>query len=382
MRGSSEYILRTSPALPVPAQQEPSWNFNFSQDQLDEQQPPLVPSDQTPVKIKIPPMAPSTRRSTRQRTDSNASGSVYNASNASMDVDDEDAPNDDEENDQPPESPKEYGRTRSGRRIVKKSYVESEPSDDELNVLDQKIDSDPLKQLNGDANGDVNGDDDEGSEVGGHLLRRRKSKLNGIVESEDESPVAASRYGLRNRRSDSAATRPNGNSNGRSKSSRRQGSRSSKRLLRRSTRSAKGELQNEDEADDYVDEPDSSTGSADVSLDEAIGTSEHEDDLVVDGDAEGEPEPDQEDGKDERPYALRQRAKINYAIPPPLEDMRPPSPKPRRLGRTNSRVGGRKVPGWSASGAELSRWMGGAGDDSVRLAPSPRSFIYTSYLCT
>ncbi|KIK92790.1 hypothetical protein PAXRUDRAFT_554662 [Paxillus rubicundulus Ve08.2h10] len=53
---------------------------------------------------------------------------------------------------------------------------------------------------------------------------------------------------------------------------------------------------------------------------------------------------------DVKPYPLRQRVKVNYAIPPPLEETKP---VPNiRLARSKRR------PGWSASGAELSRCMG------------------------
>ncbi|KAJ6544212.1 hypothetical protein B0H19DRAFT_1169965 [Mycena capillaripes] len=92
-----------------------------------------------------------------------------------------------------------------------------------------------------------------------------------------------------------------------------------------------------------------------------------------DVDAEGELEPDleeeerqrqqeqeeEEEEDDGRPYALRQRQKINYAIPPPLEEMTRPPP-PTRPPPSRKRT---KGPGWSASGAELGRWMGMGGND-------------------
>ncbi|KAJ7165631.1 hypothetical protein C8R43DRAFT_987139 [Mycena crocata] len=61
----------------------------------------------------------------------------------------------------------------------------------------------------------------------------------------------------------------------------------------------------------------------------------------------------------ERPYALRQRQKINYAIPPPLETTSPP----RQPARPASSQEGTKGPGLSASGAELERWMGMGGNN-------------------
>lgn len=61
-------------------------------------------------------------------------------------------------------------------------------------------------------------------------------------------------------------------------------------------------------------------------------------------------------------YSFRKRAKVNYAIPPPLEEMQPLPAKPR------NRPKARKGPGWSAGGAELSRFIP-LGDDSVSLIP-------------
>jgi hypothetical protein len=75
---------------------------------------------------------------------------------------------------------------------------------------------------------------------------------------------------------------------------------------------------------------------------------------------------------DGRPYALRQRQPVNYAIPPPLEDLPPPQQAARRPHGRSGRSGHggagaskRKGPGWSATGAELGRWMGMPADDSV-----------------
>lgn len=67
--------------------------------QLPFQQQPAVPQvpnpgtapspPLTPLRIKLPAMAPSTRSATRHRGSSNASGSEYRASDASMAVDDD-----------------------------------------------------------------------------------------------------------------------------------------------------------------------------------------------------------------------------------------------------------------------------------------------------
>jgi hypothetical protein len=102
-------------------------------------------------------------------------------------------------------------------------------------------------------------------------------------------------------------------------------------------------------------------------------------DLVLnedeDADAEGDVEVNGE-GEDEvlpsdgKPYALRQRVKVNYAIPPPLDEipLAPPKPTSSRHGGARSnwnRSGTKKGPGWSVNGAELSRFLGLPGEDSV-----------------
>jgi hypothetical protein len=88
---------------------------------------------------------------------------------------------------------------------------------------------------------------------------------------------------------------------------------------------------------------------------------EPEADPDMDVDAEGEPDLEiQADGK---PYAFRQRSKVSYVQPTPLEEMREPPPRKNQSnGRAGGRKHGRKGPGWNTTGAELGRWMG---DDSV-----------------
>ncbi|KAG6374992.1 AAA-domain-containing protein [Boletus reticuloceps] len=117
-------------------------------------------------------------------------------------------------------------------------------------------------------------------------------------------------------------------------------------------------------------DPSQKSYDADGSLEDALHTSS---DLEADADAEGEPdfdaegEPDLEVQDDGRPYSLRQRVKINYAIPPPIEETKPP-PKNRPINRSGARA--RRGPGWSATGAELSRWMGMPVDDSDSDVPT------------
>ena len=66
-------------------------------------------------------------------------------------------------------------------------------------------------------------------------------------------------------------------------------------------------------------------------------------------------------------FEAMSRQRVNYAIPPPLEDLPPPQQAARRPHGRSGRSGHggagaskRKGPGWSATGAELGRWMGNA----------------------
>jgi hypothetical protein len=74
---------------------------------------------------------------------------------------------------------------------------------------------------------------------------------------------------------------------------------------------------------------------------------------------------------DGKHYALHQRTtKVNYVIP--TLDKPPPKPKPSGRGGGRNGQGGHganrpKGLGWSATGAELGRWMGLPAEDSVSL---------------
>ena len=189
----------------------------------------------------------------------------------------------------------------------------------------------------------------------------------------DGEPTIAGRYPTRNRSKMGSTQATNGTSGGRltrrnggsrSKQHTSRSSRSTRQNNRRARVNARLDEQDGNYEDDGEAEATSSGGSADGSVVE-----EEPEELEMGADADGEADADAEGdpeelGNDGKPYALRQRAKINYAIPPPLEEMKAPPPKPRSGGRSNGRSGRSKAPGWSATGAELSRWMGG-GDDSV-----------------
>lgn len=329
------------------------------------------------LRIKLPPMAPNTRATARQRTSSLASDSEYHESNASANLKDDYAKVEEEES----EPKAEYVQSHRGRKVAKKSYKDL--SDDEILIGNGHADDDEDIEING---VDDDGDDEANVRRPRYSLRHSRSggAPNGIVVSDDEGGASLhTRPRARNSNKIHASTsNQNANSNGR-RPPRRSGSRrqaqSSRSNLARpsmSTRRTRSSHNREQESEDgYVDEPSSGSADADGSLD-ATATSpdpEPEGDVDGEGDADGDGEVEQEAGQDGRPYALRQRVKINYAIPPPLEEMRPP-PKNNRPtgGRANGRSGGgfgngrSKAPGWSATGAELSRWMGGGNaDDSV-----------------
>ncbi|KAH9061999.1 AAA-domain-containing protein [Lactarius vividus] len=297
-----------------------------------------------------------------------ASGSEYHESNASMDLDgmhEEDAEGEDED----PQPPTMYGRSMRGRRVAIAKYKESDSEPD------------PLARAAYDGEHHENGEADvDEEEVPRSMRRRLRSRPSAVVLSSDEEGSGKGRrYATRSqsKKPDLPKSSPNrrlrrsshiSSSRLQSRDSRRPGLRS-----RRSTRDA-------EDADGYVD-LDQANDSADDSMEDAVP--EASSDLVVEEDAEGDIEVNGE-GDDEvlpsdgKPYALRQRAKVNYAIPPPLDEIpfAPPKPTSGRSGggRSNwNRAGAKKGPGWSANGAELSRFLGLPGDDSDSDAPrAPR----------
>lgn len=230
-----------------------------------------------------------------------------------------------DDNPPPPESEHimkqdQWGHTLRGRRVKRSNYKESGSEDDVPGGYDLPED----RSVNGKPEPDMDDEDDEDDEQPRRSLRPRTSR---ITRQPARFPPST--------------TGP----------------------LRRITRARSRAIVKSDEG--YVDEPSEESDDADGSLEDAPHTSS---DLGADADAEGEPdfdaegEPDLEVQDDGRPYSLRQRAKINYAIPPPIEEIKPP-PKGRPAHRSGARA--RRGPGWSASGAELSRWMGMPVEDSV-----------------
>ncbi|KAG9317030.1 AAA-domain-containing protein [Chiua virens] len=254
----------------------------------------------------------SVRRSGRHRTGSilthtsPTSTSEYHDSERSMIDDNPSLPEPE------PTIPQEqWGRSQRGRKVQKKDYKEPPSDDDSMGGVGVQ-DNHPV---NGKVEPDMNEDEDE----------------------EDQQPRRSLRRTRQPSRLASVPGRP-----------KHTATRARSRVVMKS--------------DEYIDQPSEESDDPDGFLDDAPHTSSD-----LDADAEGEldldaeGEQDLEVQDDGRPYSLRQRAKINYAIPPPIEETKPP-PKNKSANRGGAR--NRRGPGWSASGAELSRWMGMPADDS------------------
>ncbi|KAI9512741.1 AAA-domain-containing protein [Russula earlei] len=346
------YSLYHSP----PSQTHTVGGFNF----------PAQPT--APFTIKIPSPMQLRNRTSLGSAHSAASGSEYHESNASMDLDgahEEDAEGEDEE----PEPEKVYGTSMRGRRVTIARYKESDSEPDPLATADYD------EELNG-----VVGADFDEEEAPRPATRRLRSRPNPVVLSSDEGESGIGRrYATR-----SQSKKPDPPKSSPSRRLRRgphtpsshMKTHDSRRPGLRSRRTGP----EEDDADGYID-VDQPNDSADDSMEDAVP--EASSDLVVnaddDADAEGEIEANGEEDEvlpsDGKPYALRQRVKVNYAIPPPLDEIPVAPPKPTSArhggGRTNwNRSGSKKGPGWSVNGAELSRFLGLPGEDSDSDAPT------------
>ncbi|KAH7916660.1 AAA-domain-containing protein [Hygrophoropsis aurantiaca] len=351
---------------PPPVQRHiPSAEFG---DLLNSFNTPAVKEESTPGRlvIKLPPMPsnePSLRRSSRTRTgsagtqNSPASGSEYHESEKSVVEEENHAP----ETEESPE-PIAYTRSQRGRKVKIGNYRESASEDDPIHdIFDDDVDL-PDKRRKA-----VVADDDD-SDHPPRITRNTRSSHKRtsnefIATDDDDEEDGQSRYSLRNK--SKRPPPPPTTSSGRV--SRQPARFSMPTRPKRSTRNSQRAAAAID--DGYVDEPSGGSADGDGSLDDAPHTSS-DIDMDADGeiDPDGEGEPDNEIEVDDRPYSLRQRTKtINYAIPPPLEETRPPPKGRSGGGRTGGRAmnGRNRGPGWSATGAELSKWMGmPGGDDS------------------
>lgn len=293
------------------------------------------------------------------------SGSEYNASEPSS------AAPDLRHDDSSAEEPEVYTRSQRGRRVKQVVYEESEyEEEDEIDGLSKpnanQLFDDGVKVRRLRVREVVEGEEENPQPS--HRLRRTRNLQGFITDDEDEKIDDTTGYSLRSRSRSKAAPPKKNGSVPPTKQTRE--NRYKARLQRR---------ERKDEDDQYIAHSDPSSADADGSVDlneDAMGTS----DLEVTHEPEPEPETEVDEDNDGKPYSLRQRQKINYAIPPPLEEMPRPQPKPT-INRNGGRGGpgkGRRGPGWSATGAELGRWMGMGGDDSVCLSLKIRFHLSNS----
>ncbi|KAI5988685.1 AAA-domain-containing protein [Pisolithus orientalis] len=301
--------------------------------------------------IKLPPAGH------RQPDDNSmlspASGSEYHDSSEPVEMD----INQEEPEEQQPEP---FTQTRGGRRIKRPDYYESQSEQDPSDLFnnDNHVINNTSRRSN------HQDDDDEEDQQPRRSTRskpRRGSGLADFIVSDEED---SKKYRLRERRKPPTPPPPKTSSGRVSRQPQRfihsvaARGEQQKRPTRKTRRTA-AELD-----DGYVDQG-TDGSSSEASLANAPRTSS---DVELDQDAEGEPDPDAEgegevevEQEDGRPYAFRRRTKINYAVPPPLEELKAPPPPRNRT--TGGRGGKRRGPGWSATGAELGRWMG-VHDDS------------------
>lgn len=287
----------------------------------------------------------------RYKSDSNPpSGSEYNASEHSSAL-----PDRDQEGNKQSRVPA-YMVTQRGRRTTHTSYKESDDEIDGFRACAEDLFNEHIEveQADGD-------DEDEEGRPPRRLRRPARNLDTFVIDDEEEKLDDSAGYSLRNRPRRATTIH---------KSSKPPPPKRHSRYPARM-----GDRVHEKKEDDqYIDHSDPSSLDADGSVDneDTIGTSDLE--ITMEPVARPEPEPEPELDKDGKPYSFRQRQKINYAIPPPLEEMSRPPPKVNGNRNAGNKGGYGKVkkigPGWSAGGAELGRWMGMGGDDSV----GPASF--------
>ncbi|KAI6106156.1 AAA-domain-containing protein [Pisolithus croceorrhizus] len=296
--------------------------------------------------IKLPPM-PSHHHPPTTRMLSPTSGSEYH--------DSEPIEQQDHQEDEPDEEPVQtFTQTSRGRRIKRAQYYESQSEEDRQDPSDLfNDDSHLVRNVHDD---DEDEEDQQPRRATRSQSSKRKTEFSDFIVSDEEDSKG---YSLRQRRKPPPPPPPKTLSGRISRQPQRYVPSAAptvrEQQQKRSSRNTRRSAAERDEG--YVDQgSDGSSSDAEASLANAPRTSS---DAGLDQDAEGEPDPDAEGEleveQDGRPYALRRRTKINYAVPPPLEELKPPPPRNRTTG---TRGGKRRGPGWSASGAELSRWMG------------------------
>jgi hypothetical protein len=334
---------------------------------------------QPKLTLKIPPNMHTRSTRSASRRSSAASGSEYHASEKSVDMEEPPLPEP-----EPKEETPEIVQTRSGRSVRRQTYVESSDADgdgdDELPVAaDELFDDTKVRKVTRSSsrrqqNSADAEDEDEDSNPGRYPRRQKPTvRLDGFIVVDEDDEMNGG-YATRTR-AKRLASKVNGGAPQPSQKEKQQAQRAQRNQRREALRRGASKAEVED---DFFPDHTSSAASADAdgSLDDAPHTSSDLEPIP-----EPEPEPEPEDEGDGKPYSLRQRKDVNYAIPPPLEDLA--KPPPRHGGGRNGRNGGganakgKGRLGWSASGAELGRWMGmpAAGDDSVSLFLSPSDIL-------
>lgn len=279
------------------------------------------------------------RRSTRHRNSNGSiqqqSGSEFSAANASGSVsgsseNDPKAVNgavrrssrrakreiiDDEEQVEDLDTVPPLYTTRSGRTTKAATYTET--SDKEVDLFQSDFDVEVVHPRGRGAKQVIDSDEDVVGRSSRYATRSRSRKVNGDAHGDEEEPQLETT------------------------------SNRTRRLTRRTARK-------QQEDDGYVDDPDA----------DADGSTDPEEMDFDAPETSPSPEPgagaEHDDDGGGKTYSFRRRTKqINYAIPPPLEEVRPTK------GATRPKGKGRAGPGWSANGTELGRYMGLAGDDSV-----------------
>lgn len=301
----------------------------------------------------------------------------------------------------------QYAVSLRGRKRVQKSYKEEE-SDPNFELDPEAIHDDNMD--GNDKDGVVGGDDEEEEEEeedesvavkrssrlrssGGGGRQRKDHQLNGFIVSDSDGE-AGPHYKTRSKSAPvpnnvnagptrSQSHHPNTRSRDKVAGTATADSRTStRRMTRQSARVRHEEAGYEDEAGEDDADADGSSYDEEVDLD-ASQTSPSpglgpQPELQVDEeeqqpDIDGEGEDDDEHSGPDRKYKLRKRAPVNYAIPPPLEELILENNtngrrKDDRGGKSN--FGRNKPFKWGATGAELSRIMGIPDSDSDSDGPT------------
>lgn len=325
---------------------------------------PLPPNGtHTPMTIKIPARSDYSQNSLRRSSRNSAASTGSEYHEGDEDDEDEDAPGEPDEDEYPAhEAEEEMILTQHGRRVKKLAYVDSPSSDQDDYELSPKpkkeqeqveedgADSDPLnitttgrpRRKAAALVQHFESDDSDDIKPPGGAGRRTRSRnqsfnnLGGFLE-DDEPP----KRNLRPR----IATR------GSSRRKQESSSGIASRPLRKNDRAERYQKRHHVDNDYDPDNHEPSSPDADGLEDVEIDMDEED---LSDDDDDGHREP--------KKYSLRARKEgVNYAILPPLEAETRASGSSKRRGGTGGSYSRKRAPGepgWSATGAELGRWMG------------------------